>query len=131
VSILSLIILGIIITSGTISKGTKFKNLQVLPQDISDRQLDSIMDSYNRALRVSCDFCHVKAKPPLFTLNPDTTQMDFALDGQMKNEARKMIRLQIDINKKYFYFDSTKRPEYLNVVRCNTCHRGNAYPANE
>jgi hypothetical protein len=36
------------------------RNLQVLPEDISDAQLDSIMKQYNKALGVSCNFCHTK-----------------------------------------------------------------------
>ncbi len=40
----------------------KDRNLQVLPNDISDEKLDSIMQTYNKALGVKCDFCHVKQK---------------------------------------------------------------------
>ena len=40
------------------SKSVKHKNLKVLPQDISDQKLDSIMESYNKALGVNCAFCH-------------------------------------------------------------------------
>ncbi len=100
----------------------KHKNLQILPQDISDQKLDSIMESYNVALGVNCKFCHVPYKN-----FPDS--LDFASDAEpMKEEARKMMRLTIYINKTWFYYDSSKRPEYLNVVHCNTCHRGEAFP---
>ncbi|MBC7948351.1 MAG: c-type cytochrome [Chitinophagaceae bacterium] len=101
----------------------KPRNLKVLPADISDQMLDSIMNTYNKALGVSCDFCHSKHK----TI-PDA--LDFADDGvKMKSEARKMMRLTIQINKDYFYYDTTRRPEYLKVVTCNTCHRGDPFPA--
>lgn len=100
----------------------KHRNLQILPQDISDQQLDSIMQSYNKALNVSCAFCH--AAVPGF---PDS--LDYASDqNRMKENAREMLRMTIHINKTWFYFDKTRRPEYLNVVHCMTCHRGNAYP---
>lgn len=100
----------------------KHKNLQVLPKDISDEKLDSIMNSYTKALGVSCDFCHEKKK----TYPGD---WDYASDNPpMKTEARKMMRLTIQLNKDYFYYDTLTRPEYLKVVTCNTCHRGEAFP---
>ncbi len=98
------------------------KNLKILPQDISEAKLDSIMQSYNVALGVNCKFCHVELKifPGGF---------DYASDAEpMKEEARKMMRMTIEINKNHFYFDKTERPEYLKVVHCNTCHRGDAFP---
>jgi len=85
--------------------------------------LDSIMGSYNRALNVNCAFCHTPYK-----LFPDS--VNFEMDGNpMKDAARRMMRLTIQLNKDYFYFDSTRRPEYLNVVSCYTCHRGDPMPA--
>lgn len=132
-TILILIIIVLIGTAGTMAPKSNFRNLKVLPQDISEQQLDSIMDSYNRALKVSCDFCHAKAKDITGLVPAKDAQIDFALDNGMKEEARRMMRLTIDINKRHFNFDSTaKRPDHLlNVVTCNTCHRGNPYPAHE
>ena len=101
----------------------KHKNLKILPQDISEPMLDSIMESYNKALGVNCEFCHVPVKN-----FPDS--LDFALDDEpMKENARKMMRMTIHLNKTYFNFDSTIRPEYLKVVNCKTCHRGEPFPA--
>lgn len=101
----------------------KHKNLQILPQDISDQQLDSIMVSYNQALGVDCAFCHTSVAG-----FPDS--LDYASDkNRMKENAREMLRMTIHINKTWFYFDKSQRPEYLNVVHCMTCHRGVAYPA--
>lgn len=100
----------------------EFKNLQILPKDITKAKLDSIMESYNKALGVGCDFCHTK-------IQVFPGGLDYAADTEpMKKEARKMMRLTIELNKNYFYYDSTKRPEYLTVVTCNTCHRGEAFP---
>lgn len=125
----ALIALGIAAT--TPPRNTSFKNLKVLPQDISEKQLDSLMDSYNKALNVSCDFCHSKEKDLSF-VNATSDRLDFAADNQMKEEARRMIRLTIDINKNYFKFDTTGRADHLlNVITCNTCHRGNPFPAHE
>ena len=39
-----------------------------------------------------------------------------------------MMRMTIDINKTNFYFDKNERPEYLKVVNCKTCHRGEPFP---
>lgn len=118
----------ILATAATITPAKKFKNLKVLPQDISEHMLDSIMDTYNKALKVSCDFCHTA---PISFTGIKSEELDFSLDNEMKENARRMMRLTIDINKQYFYFDKTVKPEYLNVITCNTCHRGNPYPANE
>lgn len=98
------------------------RNLTVLPKDISDQRLDSIMQTYNKALGVKCDFCHAKKFFP-----PDS--LDFASDKEpMKEEARKMMRMVIEINQKNFHYDKTVRPEYLKTVTCKTCHRGEPFP---
>jgi hypothetical protein len=100
----------------------KDRNLKVLPKDISDAKLDSIMQTYNIALGVKCNFCHVPVKNI-------TDSLDYVSDAEpMKEEARKMMRMVIDINKKNFHFNKNERPEYLNTVHCNTCHRGEAFP---
>ena len=130
-TILAFVLLAIISTAATFSSAKKYKNLKVLPQDITEKQLDSIMYAYSKALNVSCDFCHKPQKKDISNITPETEYTDFSLDNEMKENARKMIRMTIDINKKYFYFDSTLRPEYLNVVSCNTCHKGNPFPINE
>ena len=46
----------------------------------------------------------------------------------MKENARDMLRMTIDINKNNFYFDKNIQPEYLNTVTCKTCHRGEPFP---
>ena len=104
----------------------KFKNLKVLPQDISETKLDSIMDSYNIALGVKCNFCHVPYNKLNFALKDS---LDFASDAEpMKENARDMMRMTIDINKKHFYFDKNEQPEYLHIITCKTCHRGEPFP---
>ncbi|HMO60449.1 MAG TPA: c-type cytochrome [Ferruginibacter sp.] len=133
-TILVLFLIAVVASSNMIVPRTKFKNLKVLPADISEKQLDSIMDTYNRALKVSCDFCH--NKQPVtnsLLLAPADTPLDFAADNGMKEEARRMMRLTIDLNQQYFNHDSSvKKMGYLlNVVTCNTCHRGNPYPVYE
>lgn len=117
---LSLTILACVAASKT--PALKTRNLKVLPADISEQRLDSIMHSYNKALGVQCNFCHVKA-------NGFSDELDFVSDKEpMKDNAREMMRMVIEVNKKYFYYDTTKRPEYLNTIHCNTCHRGEPFP---
>jgi Photosynthetic reaction centre cytochrome C subunit len=99
------------------------RNLKVFPSDISEQSLDSFMHSYNKALGVTCDFCHARDKA---VFNGD---LKFELDDNpLKEQARKMMRLTIQLNKEYFNYDTTKAPIYLNVVTCITCHRGNPMP---
>lgn len=131
ITLSALLVFAVIVTASTITSNARYKNLQILPKDITEIKMDSIMNAYTKALKVSCDFCHIKEKKALFSIAPETGDLDYALDNPMKEEARKMMRLTMDINTKYFYFDSTIRPEYLNVVGCNTCHRGNPYPVYE
>jgi len=126
----ALILIG---TAATVPPKSNFRNLKVLPKDISDHQLDSLMDSYNRALKVSCDFCHERVKDNTGLTPAENAPLDFAADNGMKENARRMIRLTIDINKKNFNYDTIpKKPDHLlNVITCNTCHRGNAFPSHE
>lgn len=120
-------------TAGTMAPKSNFKNLKVLPQKISEHQLDSIMDTYNRALKVNCDFCHSKVNDITGLTPAENAPLDFAADNGMKENARRMMRLTIDINKQHFNYDTVpKKTDYLlNVITCNTCHRGNAFPAHE
>ncbi len=100
----------------------KERNLQILPKDISDQKLDSIMQTYNIALGVKCEFCHTPVKN-------FKDSLDYASDAEpMKEDARKMMRMVIKINQENFHFDKNQRPEYLNTVTCKTCHQGEAFP---
>ncbi len=127
-------LLGLFVLLG-IAANTKqpaqFKNLKVLPQNISDKQLDSVMNAFTKALKVDCEFCH--AKPKDFTgLQTNNGDLDFSLDNSMKDQARKMMRMSIDVNRKYFAEDTVGKADYqLNAVSCNTCHRGNPFPVYE
>ena len=85
----------VIFQAFTIHKEPHFKNLQILPKDISDHDLDSFMHHFSASLGVRCNFCHVR--------NEAAKQMDFASDEKPeKNIARKMMLMSIDINKSYF-----------------------------
>lgn len=98
-------------------------NLKVLPKNISNDDLDKVMDEWKAALGVKCNFCHA-ASPD----NP--RKMDWASDAKPEKEmARKMYTMTGKINKKYFH---TKKGEdgmmAMEAVNCNTCHHGDAHP---
>ncbi len=97
----------------------KFKNLKVLPKNISEAALDKIMDDFNDALGVSCDYCHAKSNK--------ADELNFASDTKSeKNAARKMMLMTYDINIKYF--GVTKDRIQPQTIKCITCHRQKPYP---
>ena len=77
----------VFVTAGMFTPTGKFKNLKVLPQDISESTLDSFMNLYCKALKVNCDFCHTPAKD-IFGLTPPNGDLVFSLDNPMKENAR-------------------------------------------
>ena len=107
------------VISATIPQQEKFKNLKVLPKNISDDALDKLMDEYKTALGVKCSFCHVK--------DTGIKHMNFAADDKPeKLIARKMITMTAAINKKYF--NAGKKGTGTLSVSCMTCHRGKPRP---
>ena len=99
-----------------------FTNLQVLPKDISPKALQHIMvDEFQDALGVGCNFCHAQEKGSL--------HLDYASDEKPEKEiARAMMRMAMDINKKYFEVENPIIGDSLMTVSCNTCHHGVAHP---
>ena len=123
ITVLALTLVAAMGIAATTAPDPIYKNLQILPKDISTHDMDSIMTSYTRALGMGCGFCHNPV--PGFE-----DSLDFVTDkNEMKENARKMMRMTIDINSKYFYFDKKIKPIYLNTVHCYTCHKGEPYPA--
>jgi hypothetical protein len=100
----------------------EFTNLQVLPKDISPKALQHIMvDEFQDALGVGCNFCHAQEKGSL--------HLDYASDEKPEKEiARSMMRMAMDINKKYFEVENPLIGDSLMTVSCNTCHHGAAHP---
>jgi photosynthetic reaction center cytochrome c subunit len=84
----------------------QFKNIQVL-KDIPADQLIPAMQFIAASLGVQCEFCHVEHE----------MQKD---DKKEKKTARKMIEMQLAIDKAHF--DNELE------VTCFTCHRGSAHP---
>ncbi len=125
----------------TTSHPPKFKNLKILPKDISEDDIDSVMHHFTASLAVKCNYCHVR--------NEAIKKMDFASDDKPeKLVARKMMLMSIDINTKYFkdiedemskekdhdmhnkgvQIDGDSVKNMLSYVTCYTCHRGDAHP---
>jgi hypothetical protein len=96
-----------------------FKNLKVLPKDISKDSLDHVMHTFTASLGVKCNFCHAF----------NNGKMDFASDEkEEKNIARYMMNMTAGINKTYFNSENSTMPDTINIVRCFTCHRGSPHP---
>jgi len=87
----------------------KFTNLQVLPRDISSKDLMWTMRGFCFSLGIRCEYCHANK--------------NFASD-EIKNKttARNMLRMVAAINRDYI-------PKENNVrVDCVTCHHGLSRP---
>ena len=99
----------------------KFKNLKVLPKNIGDKQLDSVMHIFTRGLGVKCDFCHTPGAD---------NKLDFASDAKPeKNIARKMMKMTNKINKKFFDDAKDDQGHFVQSITCYSCHHGAERPA--
>ena len=96
------------------------KNLKVLPKDISHDELIKTMKEFTASLGVRCTECHVGTPTA-----DGKMDFDFASDAKVeKINARKMMRMVNDINKKYL----AKIEPGFEKVTCVTCHRGHLKP---
>lgn len=99
-----------------------YKNLKVLPKDITKAQLDTTMRRFRAALGVRCNFCHAQSAT-------DPKQMDFASDAKKeKTTARGMIKMVMAVNKKYFHEKVDLKSIGTARVSCKTCHNGKEEP---
>jgi tetratricopeptide (TPR) repeat protein len=100
----------------------RLENLQVLPEDITVRQLIGVMRGIAGGLGVRCTYCHVGEEgQPLATY-------DFpADDKETKEKARIMMRMVNHINGEHLA-DLPGDPADRLTVRCATCHRGQPRP---
>ena len=101
---------------------TQFENLKVLPKDISSKDLQGIMaDDFEDGLGVSCGFCHASAA--------GGHGLDFVSDAKPEKEiARKMMRMTLDLNKKYFKVRKPRIGSNTLTITCATCHKGEPFP---
>ncbi|MEO6520199.1 MAG: c-type cytochrome [Mucilaginibacter sp.] len=101
----------------------EWKNLKVLPKNISEKELDHVMDEWRDALGVKCGFCHAR--------DAATGKNDFASDAKPEKEmARKMYTMTAKINKKWFKEDKSDKnsKDMLAAITCFACHHGAAHP---
>jgi len=100
----------------------EFKNLKVLPKDISSKALQKIMvDEFQDGLGVSCNYCHAPEKGSL--------HLDYASDEKPEKEiARAMMLMTMDINKKYFGVEHPLIGDSVLTISCNSCHHGTPHP---
>lgn len=100
-------------------KYPRYKNLKILPQDITKEQMDSVMDHFSISLGVHCNYCHAKTE--------DNTHLDFPSDAKgEKNIARKMMTMTTGINTTNFDIGPTLTAKPM--VTCYTCHHGQEQP---
>ena len=110
-----------------------FRNLQVLPRDISREQLLTIMRTFTRSLGVKCNHCHV------VTATTPKEELDFPSDAkEEKRVARVMIQMTRQINGEWLErveqaegheeeAEAAAAPAQMRVG-CWTCHRGQPEP---
>jgi hypothetical protein len=121
------IVTGLFIVAGIAAtkppEAPKYKNLKILPKDISKEDLDKVMDKFKAALGVKCSFCHAPSK--------DSTQKwpDFASDDKPEKKiARSMMKMTAKINKKFFGDNKNEQGITVPAIECMTCHRGSPHP---
>jgi Photosynthetic reaction centre cytochrome C subunit len=104
------------------NKSGEFKNLKVLPQDISSKDLNKIMvDEFQDDLGISCNFCHAE--------NKETHKPDYTSDAKPEKEiARAMMKMTIGINQQYFGIEHPMIGDSSLAITCATCHHGQPHP---
>jgi hypothetical protein len=102
--------------------GGKHENLKILPKDISNEELDIVMEQFSKALNVDCGFCHIKNKK-------DTLQWNYAGDEKPEKEiTRIMMTMTEKINFEFFDYKISYKKDEVMAVSCNTCHYGSPRP---
>lgn len=123
-AVVSLSSLGMPAPKNPPSHEMKFKNLKILPKNISPKQLHEVMHSFSVALGYHCDNCHAHVAG-----DPNPMHLDFASDAKdEKKEARDMMRMMMKINRKYFDIKSHHFIGAKYRVTCYTCHHGDHLP---
>ncbi|RYY37951.1 MAG: c-type cytochrome [Sphingobacteriaceae bacterium] len=104
------------------AKEKLYKNLKVLPKNITKQQLHDVMEEWEHALGTKCSFCHER--------DTATRKMNWASDAKPEKEmARKMYKMTEMLNKKYFHAKKNEIGMMAEEgVNCNSCHRGQEHP---
>jgi len=120
--LLLLVCFFIIAISATNIPGDEPINLKVLPKDISEKDLDKIMvEDCGEGLGVKCAYCHVEVNTE--------KKFDYASDAKPeKDTARSMMRMTLELNRKYFGHAQPVIGSSAMHITCYTCHHGYAVP---
>ncbi len=103
----------------------EFNNLQVLPEDIPQRELIGVMRGFAIGLGVRCTHCHVGEEGRPFS------EYDFESDDkETKRKARFMLQMVDYLNEERLpgLTEVAERAEPAVKVTCATCHNGKALP---
>ncbi len=101
---------------------TEFRNLEVLPEDISRDSLIQLMRSFSFATGLRCEGCHVMGE------NGSFEGARFHLDDKLtKRQARHMLRMVNRLNDEVLP-GLPERDQPALRVECKTCHRGQRKP---
>ena len=118
--------IGLVALSCAVTKqnngNSQYKNLKILPKDITHEQMDSVMHHFTGSLNVRCNFCHTRTQDG---------KWDYASDSSKhKLVARDMMHMTNDLNKKYFNLTGGAMTITTPLmVTCYTCHHGSTEPA--
>ena len=100
----------------------KLKNIKVFPATATYREVDHAMDEFKVELGVKCNYCHAPSKT-------DPKKMDMVSDENPKKDiSRDMMRMTDEMNKKYISMLPHADTDKVQMITCNTCHRGVAKP---
>lgn len=102
----------------------EWKNLKILPKNITEHQMDSVMHHFSVSLNVGCEFCHVK------TVVNNNEEWDMASDKKKhKLKAREMMTMTNELNDKYFpYGGKAADLSTALTITCYSCHNGHKEP---
>jgi hypothetical protein len=100
----------------------EFKNLKVLPENISSKELSRIMiDEFEDGLGVNCGFCHAEEN--------NSHRLDYASDAKPEKQiARLMMKMTLGINRKYFKLKHPMIGDSALEITCITCHNRQPHP---
>ncbi|MEO8500801.1 MAG: c-type cytochrome [Vicinamibacteria bacterium] len=99
------------------------KNLKVLPQDWSRKQVVEVMKTFTAGLGVRCQYCHVGEEGKPFS------EWDFASDKKSsKQRARDMVQLLEEVNRRLGALTNLHGDGSAPLASCATCHHKVARP---
>lgn len=122
-SLAVLFLIGILAAKPPEADKPEYKNLKVLSKNISDADMDFVMESFGVSLGANCLFCHPgKQTGTEFSIDYVTDKL------QNKRIARDMLKMTMKLNKKYFNTTLSGLMNTRGKIWCRTCHQGSPVP---